>query len=121
MGQDPEFFSQAPPQLGNQYDDDRMLRSLLTRRFGDRLGAVRGQLLEMGALAGDELYRLQLADRLNEPVLTRWGAWGERIDEIAVTPLWQTARRLACSAGSRPIPPIPGPRASTTGGSPTWR
>lgn len=99
MGQDPEFFCQAPPQLGNQYDDDRMLRSLLLRRFGDRLGAVRGKLREMGALAGQDLYRMQLADRLNEPVLTRWDPWGGRIDEIAVTPLWRKARRLACEFG----------------------
>jgi alkylation response protein AidB-like acyl-CoA dehydrogenase len=99
MTQDPEYFSQAPPRLGNQYDEDRMLRSLLARRFGDRLAEVRPRLREMGALAGDRLYRLQLADRLNEPVLTRWDPWGRRVDDIAVTPLWQEARRLACEFG----------------------
>ena len=41
------------------------------------------ELDEIGALAGGDLYRLQLADRSNEPVLTQWDAWGERIDEVA--------------------------------------
>ena len=34
--------------------------------------AYEPELREMGALAGGELYRMQLADRLNEPVLTQF-------------------------------------------------
>ena len=34
------------------------------------------ELDELGRQAGGELYRLQLADRLNEPTLTQWDAWG---------------------------------------------
>ena len=50
-----DAFSQPPPQLGNQYDDDRVLRSLLARRFGGHTPpAVTEILREMGALAGDE-------------------------------------------------------------------
>ncbi len=55
--------------------------------------------MEMGRLAGGELYELQLADRLNEPVLTQWDAWGNRIDKIEVTPLWRLAERLAAEHG----------------------
>jgi alkylation response protein AidB-like acyl-CoA dehydrogenase len=56
-------------------------------------------LLELGALAGGELYRLQLADLANEPVLTQWDAWGKRIDQVAVSPLWREAERLAAKHG----------------------
>ena len=93
-------FNQPAPRLGNQYDTDRVLRSYLRRKLPpDALAAVEPALREMGELAGAELYDLQLADRLNEPVLTQWDAWGERIDRIEVTPLWQRAEQLAAEFG----------------------
>jgi acyl-CoA dehydrogenase len=93
-------FNQPPPQLGNQYEDDRVLRSLLARRFGGRIpAAVEEALRAMGELAGGELYRMQLDDRLNEPRLVQWDAWGNRIDRIELSPLWQRAERLAAEFG----------------------
>ena len=93
-------FNQPAPQLGNQYDDDRVLRSYLRRVLPpDVLAAVEPSLREMGELAGGELYQLQLADRLNVPVLTQWDAWGERIDHIEVTAVWKRAERLAAEFG----------------------
>jgi acyl-CoA dehydrogenase len=93
-------FSQPPPQLGNQYADDRALRSYLRRQLPpDVLREVEPSLEELGELAGGELYRMQLADRLNEPRLTQWNAWGERIDRIEVSPLWRVAERLAAERG----------------------
>ncbi|MBP6015573.1 MAG: acyl-CoA dehydrogenase family protein [Candidatus Promineofilum sp.] len=93
-------FNQPAPQLGNQYDADRMLRSYLRRTLPpDVLAAVEPSLREMGELAGGELYELQLADRLNEPTLTQWDPWGERIDRIEVTAVWQRAERLAAEFG----------------------
>ena len=73
------FFSQEPPRLGNQYREDRAFRSLMSRRFGERLRDVEPLFRDMGELAGDELYRLQLEDRLNEPGLSRWAARGSLI------------------------------------------
>src|SRR5205085_258312 len=60
---------------------------------------IEPSLTEMGRLAGDDLYRMQLADRLNEPVLTQWDAWGNRIDHIELTPLWRVAERIAAEYG----------------------
>ncbi len=61
-------FKQAPPALGNQYEDDRVLRSYLARVCPPEvLNEIEPSLLEMGRLAGAELYEFQLADRLNEP------------------------------------------------------
>ena len=93
-------FQQAPPTLGNQYDDDRVLRSYLARVLeGDVLREVEESLTEMGRLAGADLYELQLADRMNEPTLTQWDAWGNRIDKIEVTPLWRLAEHIAAEHG----------------------
>jgi acyl-CoA dehydrogenase len=93
-------FQQLPPALSNQYRDDRVLRSYLTRTLPvEMLREIEPSLFEMGRLAGGKLYRMQLADRLNEPRLTQWNAWGNRIDRIELTPLWRAAARLAAEHG----------------------
>jgi acyl-CoA dehydrogenase len=93
-------FNQPAPTLGNQYDDDRVLRSCLKRALPrDVQAEVEPALRQMGDLAGGTLYHLQLSDRLNEPVLTQWEPWGQRIDRIEVSPLWRVAERLAAEQG----------------------
>ena len=93
-------FIQTPPELGNQYTSDRALRELLVRALpADVLHEIEAQLSALGELAGGELYRMQLADRENEPVLTQWDAWGNRIDRIEVSPLWRVAERIAAEQG----------------------
>ena len=93
-------FNQPPPELGNQYADDRVLRAYLKRVLpAEVLAAVEPELAHLGELAGGELYRLQIADRLNEPRHTPWDAWGNRIDLVEVSPLWQRAERLAAELG----------------------
>jgi alkylation response protein AidB-like acyl-CoA dehydrogenase len=93
-------FLQPPPELGNQYEDDRVLRSYLRRVLPDAvLADIEEELQELGALAGGELYALQQADRLHEPTLTNWSPWGERIDAVAVTRVWEEAERLAAEYG----------------------
>lgn len=93
-------FRQQPPSLGNQYEDDWSLRSYLARTLPPEMRReIEPSLAEMGRLAGGDLYQMQLADRLNEPVLTQWDAWGNRIDRIVVTPLWRVAERIAAEHG----------------------
>jgi len=93
-------FVQDPPDLGNQYDDDRVLLSYLSRVLPRAvLEALTPELSELGALAGGELYRGMLEDRLNEPVLTRWSAWGERIDRIELTAHWRRMEEIAARRG----------------------
>lgn len=98
-------FIQSPPVLGNQYRDDAFLRSYLRRQLPATVfGEIEPSLDDLGALAGGELYQLQLQDRLNEPTLTQWDAWGNRIDRIDVSPLWQRAAAIAASSGLIAIP-----------------
>src|SRR5512135_172182 len=92
-------FFQDPPRLGNQFDDDPMLPSWIARHIHQaHLGEIQAELHQLGELAA-ELYPEQLADRLNEPKLTQWDAWGNRIDQIEVSPLWQKAQVLAARHG----------------------
>ena len=98
-------FIQEPPRLGNQYDADRVLRGYLTRTLPSAvLAQIEPALREMGELAAGPLFELQRADRLNEPRHTAWDAWGNRIDRIEVTPLWQEAEALAARSGLIAIP-----------------
>ncbi len=93
-------FLQRPPQLGNQYTDDRVLRSYLARTLApEELDAARPALERMGALAGGELYAQQLAERELEPRLVQWDAWGNRVDRIELTPLWRRAEEIAAQEG----------------------
>jgi len=94
-----EPFNQPPPELGNQWDDDRALRSLLSRRLpADVLAEITPSLSRMGAIASDFFPR-QLADRENVPVHTAWGPWGERIDHIELTDVWKRAEIIAAEEG----------------------
>src|SRR3982750_4135438 len=98
-------FVQTPPQLGNQYLCDGALQELLTRALPrDVLQDIKDSLADMGEHAGGELYAMQLADRCNEPQLTQWDAWGNRIDRIEVSPLWRVAERMAAEQGLVGIP-----------------
>jgi alkylation response protein AidB-like acyl-CoA dehydrogenase len=87
-------FFQQPPRLGNQFDDDPLLVSWIARFCPE----VAAELRTVGELSV-EFYAKQLADRANEPVLTQWDAWGERIDRIEVSPLWREAQVVAARTG----------------------
>src|SRR5690606_33182303 len=94
------LFTQTPPRLGNQYRDDAFLRAYLRRVLPPEvLREIEPQLEELGRLAGGELYALGLEDRPNEPRLTQWDAWGNRVDRIALTPMWQRVAPLAAEHG----------------------
>src|SRR5262249_17654013 len=93
-------FTQPAPILGNQYESDRVLRSYLRRVLPkDMLAAIEPELSAMGELAGTELFEQQRAERLREPVLTQWSPWGERIDEIEISPLWRKAEKVSTDYG----------------------
>ncbi len=89
-------FRQRPPELANPYQSDALLRGYLARRFAP--GALDDELRDAGEWA--VRYHARLAqERLDEPVLTGWDAWGNRVDDIELTPLWRDFSRLACEKG----------------------
>src|SRR5574338_469078 len=92
-------FFQEPPRLGNQFEDDPMVPSWLARHIPEtHHGEVATEMHQLGALAV-EMYAKQLADLENDPVLTQWDPWGNRIDKIEVSPLWKEAQVLAARHG----------------------
>jgi len=91
---------QTPPELENQYESDRVLRSYLRRVLSDEVhAAVEPGLRDMGERAGSELYALQQDDIGAEPTLTRWGPWGDRVDWIELTDVWKRAEEVAAKHG----------------------
>ena len=100
MTQPPLSTLQTAPKLGNQFAEDWLLRAWLESQLPEPLmQRYRPRLEALGRLSGDELYRMQQHDRINEPRLTQWGPWGERIDNIELTALWQHAHTLAAEHG----------------------
>jgi acyl-CoA dehydrogenase len=98
-------FVQESPRLTNTYASDRLLRCYLEWKLGpEMLASLDGELLELGELAAGRLADLQRADRCNEPTLTQWDAWGNRIDRIETTALWREAEPLAVRLGLTAIP-----------------
>jgi acyl-CoA dehydrogenase len=94
------MFFQTPPELGNTFDDDRMLRSFLARKLpGDAHKAIETELREAGAIAGGSLYRRSLEEGRDEPKVVSWDAWGHRVDRIEVSSLWKEAARIAAERG----------------------
>lgn len=91
---------QDPPRLGNQYQDDAVLREYLSHVLPpEALRAHQDEYRELGELGGGDLYRAMLKDRGVEPVLTAWDPWGNRVDHVEVSPLWQRAQVLAAERG----------------------
>jgi alkylation response protein AidB-like acyl-CoA dehydrogenase len=91
---------QDPPRLGNEYDDDPLLREIVARLLPpEARRALEPELRELGELAGGRLFALQQEERLLEPRLVQWDPWGRRVDRIEVTPLWREAARLAAVHG----------------------
>ncbi len=98
-------FFQSPPQLGNQYDDDVLLREVLARRLPEDVRrAIEPSLVEMGGLAAGRLFELAQHARGEEPVLVPYDAWGRRVDEIRVPPAWKEYARVAAEQGLVGIP-----------------
>ncbi|KAI9010638.1 hypothetical protein DFJ74DRAFT_685122 [Hyaloraphidium curvatum] len=95
-------FLQAPPELGNQYEDDNVLRNIVRRhldaspllaeidadlsRFGARV--VQEDMLDACARAEQELPRLEQHD-----------AWGRRVDRLVTSEGWRFMRPIAASEG----------------------
>lgn len=93
-------FYQDPPRLLNQFFDDSLLSEFLARALPpDVLAVEQPALVELGGLAGGELFALQQADRLNEPQLVQWDPWGQRVDRLELTAVWRRAAELAATFG----------------------
>ncbi|HEY3355754.1 MAG TPA: acyl-CoA dehydrogenase family protein [Polyangia bacterium] len=89
-------FFQDGPRLGNQYDDDPLLREHLRRRLGPALAAeLEPGLRRLGARAGGEMLALAQAAEAQPPRHVPYDPWGRRVDRIDVSPAWEALGRIA--------------------------
>lgn len=94
-----EPFNQPAPELSNQYEDDALLRGYLRHALPkEMLEAIEPELRDMGEIAV-RMYALSRATYEQEPTLTQWDAWGERIDHIELTEVWKRAEPIAATCG----------------------
>lgn len=93
-------FIQDGPVLGNQYQDDALLRSFLTRHLPpDVMQEVAPDLIRFGArVVGDVKAMADLAEA-HPPVLAQYDAWGRRSDRVLVSQGWQDLDRVAAEEG----------------------
>ena len=92
-------FLQAAPVLSNQYLDDRVLRSYLRRVLPPAtLSSIESDLTDLGEFAATAWTQARQRGS-SEPKLTQWNAWGERVDQIELTPAWLAARHGLVAAG----------------------
>ncbi|MGA8277977.1 MAG: acyl-CoA dehydrogenase family protein [Rhodanobacteraceae bacterium] len=92
-------FVQPAAELANQYTCDRLLRSWLERALPESVrAAIEPDLTELGEHAAQAWLEAR-ARSPSEPRLTRWDAWGRRIDRIEITPAWQQGRQISARHG----------------------
>src|SRR5919204_429490 len=110
----PEFF-QAGPALGNQYVEDRALRSLLRRLLpADVFTAAEGDLARLGERAVTEVLAAGYEAEDAPPRHVPFDAWGRRVDRVEVSNGWRRLRPPPRGGrGARLPPPAAGVRAPT--------
>lgn len=94
-----EFF-QAPPDPGDPYGSDPLLREVLRLRLpaGVRAG-IEPELQEFSAVCHTEVATLGDLCEANPPRHVPYDPWGQRIDEIRVHPAWVRMKELSARWG----------------------
>ncbi|SEJ10042.1 acyl-CoA dehydrogenase family protein [Frateuria terrea] len=87
-------FLQTAPQLVHPYRNDRTLLALLDRVIPpDHRPALDADLDALGDYAQMAWERARRSTP-RTPVLTRWDAWGRRVDRIELTEVWRDGPQL---------------------------
>lgn len=93
-------FYQEPPRLGNQFDDDAVLRQYLQWRLPAAMRAeIEPELRALGASAAGEWLALADAAEAEPPRHVPYDAWGRRVDDIVVSDAWRALDRIAAETG----------------------
>lgn len=94
-----EFF-QDGPRLGNQYEDDALLRAYLHWRLPAAVrAAIAPGLAHLGARAATDLLALGEAAEAAPPRHVPFDAWGRRVDRIEVSDAWRALDRVSAEEG----------------------
>ncbi|HET7586674.1 MAG TPA: acyl-CoA dehydrogenase family protein [Gammaproteobacteria bacterium] len=94
-----EFF-QAPPELGNQYESDALLRHWLTAALpADVLRQIEPGLHRLGERAVSDMLAMAADAEANPPRHIPYDAWGRRIDAIKTARGWRDLLDVAAEEG----------------------
>jgi len=94
-----EFF-QDPPRLGNQYDDDALLRAYLRWRLPAKMHAeIEPDLHRLGHRAATDILALGESAEASPPRHVPYDAWGRRVDRIETSDAWRGLDRIAATEG----------------------
>jgi putative acyl-CoA dehydrogenase len=93
-------FYQTAPQLSNQYEDDRTLKSFLKRALPQNVfEEIEKDLHHFGERVATDILKLGEEAEKCEPVHIPYSPWGKRIDEIQVSEAWSKLDRISAEEG----------------------
>ncbi len=110
-------FVQRTPVPADPYATDHVLHAWLDRLLGPASELARPRLAALGADVVDTLRAAHHDAETHPPVLTRYDAWGRRVDRIDSAPGWETQRRAAASHALVALPYLPDARESFGAGT----
>jgi putative acyl-CoA dehydrogenase len=94
-----EFF-QDGPDLGNQYEADKVLRSYLNRVIpGHIFAEIEPDLRRIGNRVVTDILEMANDAEANPPQLIPYDPWGRRIDQIKVSHGWQALDKVSAEEG----------------------
>jgi len=94
-----EFF-QDPPTLGNQYDDDALLRAFLLWRLPPKmLAEIEPGLRRLGHRAATDILALGESAEASPPRHVPYDAWGRRVDRIETSDAWRELDHISATEG----------------------
>ncbi|MFN2388182.1 MAG: acyl-CoA dehydrogenase family protein [Actinomycetota bacterium] len=104
-------FLQTPPELPDSWQGDRALRETVRFHLSEDLwDAAEAALGPMGELAAsDDVQRLAARAESEPPRHVPFAPWGERVDEIEVSPAYTELGRIGIEAGVTALPYEGGP------------
>ncbi|KAK7474338.1 hypothetical protein BaRGS_00034386 [Batillaria attramentaria] len=93
-------FVQEPPQLGNQYTQDTLLRSFLKRHVPEQyLAEIEADLERFGQRVATDMYDLHLRCERESPTVEQTDAWGQRVDRLITSTAWRDMHDIAAQEG----------------------
>lgn len=89
-------FFQTPPNLGNQYDEDRVLKTYLAWKLpAAMLHKLEPELRHLGQRVIEDIQRLGQEAEASPPQHVPYDPWGKRIDQIKVPAAWTALDKIA--------------------------
>lgn len=89
-------FFQTPPSLGNQYDDDRILKTYLAWKLPTAmLREIEPELRHLGQRVIEDIHQLGQEAEASPPKHVPYDPWGKRIDQIEVPAAWNELDKIS--------------------------